>query len=67
MASAPQPKPRITIMSLKRAECFDYLFFGKCSNDRCSFKHDSEINEAKIDGAIEKMRPGLTKFVGLNS
>jgi len=67
MATAPQPKPRITVMSLKRAGCFDYLFFGRCANDRCSFNHDGEIDETKIDGAIEKMRPGLEKFVELNS
>ena len=53
-------------MQLKRAGCFDYLFFGKCSNERCSFRHDGEVDESKIDGAIEKMRPGLAKFVELN-
>jgi hypothetical protein len=67
MATAPHPKPRITVISLKRAGCFDYLFFGKCANDRCSFNHDGEIDESKIDNAIEKMQPGLTKFVELNN
>lgn len=66
MQTAPQPKPRITVMQLNRAGCFDYLFFGNCSNSRCSFKHDGEVDEAKIDGAIDKMRPGLAKFVELN-
>ena len=66
MATAPQPRPRITTMQLKRGGCFDYLFFGKCTNPRCSFKHDGELDETKIDGAIEKMRPGLAKFVELN-
>ena len=67
MASAPQPKPScITGMSLKRAGCFNYLFFGRCSNDQCSSKHDGKIHEAKIDGTIEKMRPSLAKFVEIN-
>ena len=67
MASALQPKPPITLMTLKKAGCFDYLFFGKCNNNRCSFKYDGKIDESKIDDAIEKMRPGLAKFVELNS
>jgi hypothetical protein len=67
MTSAPHPKPRITLISLKRAGCFDYLFFGRCTNERCSFNHDGEIDESKIDNAIEKMKPGLTKFVELNN
>jgi hypothetical protein len=67
MASAPLPKPRITSMQLSRGGCFDYLFFGTCgAGTRCSFKHDGEVDESKIDGAIEKMRPGLAKFVELN-
>jgi hypothetical protein len=66
MATVPQPKPRITVMHLNRAGCFDYLFFGHCTNSRCSFKHDGSVDEAKIEGAIEKMRPGLAKFVELN-
>ena len=65
--AAPQPKSCITVMSLKRAGCFGYLFFGKRSNNQCSFKYDGEIDEAKSDGVIEKMRPGLAKFMELNS
>ena len=53
-------------MQLNRAGCFDHSFFGNCSNARCSFKHDGEVDEAKIDGAIDEMRPGLAKFVELN-
>ena len=67
IASAPQPKPCINVMSLKRAGCFDYLFFERCSNDRCSFKHNGKIDKAKIDGAIETIRPGLTNIVELYS
>lgn len=66
METAPQPKPRITNVQLQRGGCFDYLFFGKCSNARCTFKHDGEVDEAKIDGVIAKMRPGLEKFVELH-
>jgi hypothetical protein len=66
MAVAPLPKPRITTMQLKRAGCFEHLFFGKCATSGCSFKHDGEVEESKIDGAIAKMRPGLAKFVKLN-
>ena len=67
MNTAPHPKPQIITMMLKRAGCFDYLFFGKCSVERCSFKHDGDLNEAKVDKVIEKMRPGLAKFVEINS
>jgi hypothetical protein len=67
MAVAPLPKPRITTMQLKRAGCFDHLFFGKCATPRCSFQHNGEVDEAKVDGVIDKMRPGLAKFVELNS
>ena len=67
MDTAPHPKPRITSMMLKRAGCFDYLFFGKCSVERCSFKHDGDLDESKVDGVIAKMRPGLAKFVEINS
>jgi hypothetical protein len=68
MATAPQPKPQITLMhQLNQDGCFDYLFFGKCSNPRCSFKHDGKVDESnKIDGAIEKMHPGLAEFIELN-
>jgi hypothetical protein len=66
MATCPLPKPRITTLQLSRGGCFDYLFFGKCNNGRCSFKHDGVVDESKIDGAIDKMRPGLAKFVELN-
>jgi hypothetical protein len=48
MAIAPHPKPRITTMQLH------YLFFGKCAGAHCSFKHDGEVNESKIDGVIAK-------------
>ena len=60
-------RDRITVMSLKTAGCFDCLFFGKCANERCSFNHDAETDESKMDIAIEKMQPGLTKFVELNN
>jgi hypothetical protein len=66
MATAPQPKPRITVMQLNQAGCFDYLFFGQCTNSRCSFKHNGAVDKSKIDGAVKKMRPGLAKFVELN-
>jgi hypothetical protein len=66
MATCPLPKPQITTLQLSRGGCFDCLFFGKCNNVRCSFKQDGVIDESKIDGAIEKMRPGLAKFVELN-
>ena len=66
MATAPQPRPRITTMQLHRSRCFNYLFFGKCKDPRCSFQHDGEVDEAKVDGAIAKMSPGLAKFVELN-
>jgi hypothetical protein len=66
MATAPNPKPRITTMPLSRGGCFNYLFFGQCREPNCSFKHDGVLDESKIDGAIAKMVPGLAKFVELN-
>jgi hypothetical protein len=63
MTVAPLPKPRIITMQLKQAGCVDHLFFGKCATSGCSFKHDGEVDESKIDGAIKKMRAGLAKFV----
>jgi hypothetical protein len=66
MAVAPQPKPRISSLQLNRGGCFNYLFFGKCADPRCSFRHDGEIDESKIDAAIDKMKPGLAKFVERN-
>ena len=67
MSTVPHPKPWITTIMLKRAGCFDYLFFGKCSDERCLFKHDGDLHESKVDGVIEKMRPRLAKFVEINS
>jgi hypothetical protein len=66
MAVAPLPKLWIATMQLKRAGCFNCLFFGKCTALGCSFKHDSKVDESKTDGAIKKMRPGLAKFVEIN-
>lgn len=43
-----------------------YLFLRKYSKERCSFKHDGKVDESKIDGAIDKMRPGVAKFVELD-
>jgi hypothetical protein len=66
LAITPNPKLHITSMQLHRGGCFDYLFFGKCTNHQCSFKHDGQTSEEKIDNAIDKMRLGLAKFVEVN-
>ena len=62
-ATAAAPKPQLGSLSLFRGGCFDYLFFGKCTAARCTYKHDGQITEAKIDGVISKMRPALAQFV----
>jgi hypothetical protein len=66
-ATAAAPKPQLGSLSLSRGGCFDFLFFGKCTAARCTYKHDGQINEAKIDGVISKMRPALAQFVSANS
>jgi hypothetical protein len=66
-AVAPTPKPRLSRLKLSQGGCFDHLFFGKCTNRACSFKHDGQLNEAKVDDTINVMRPALAKFVEVNS
>jgi hypothetical protein len=61
--AAANPKPRLSDLQLYRGGCFNYLFFGKCRNHRCSFAHDGQVSEAKVEGVINKMRPALAQFV----
>jgi hypothetical protein len=63
LAVAAAPKPQLSSLQLHRGACFDYLFFGKCNSQRCTFQHTGELLEAKIDGVIAKMRAPLAKFV----
>ena len=67
IAQAAAPKPQLSSLSLHRAGCFDFLFFGKCNNRNCSFKHTGEVTESKIDGVLAKMRPVLARFVAANA
>jgi hypothetical protein len=66
-AAAAPPKPQLSNLQLQRGGCFDYLFFGKCNTQRCTYKHDGQVNEAKIDTVLSKMRPALAQFVSANS
>jgi hypothetical protein len=66
-AAAAPPKPQLGGLSLSRGGCFDYLFFGKCSAARCTYKHDGQVDEAKVDRVISKMRPALAQFVAANA
>ena len=49
------PKPQITLMQLTPAGCFDYTYSLEKLSPQCSFMHDGEVDESKIDGAIEKL------------
>jgi hypothetical protein len=66
-AAAAAPKPQLSSMSLCRGGCFDYLFFGKCSATRCTYEHDGQVGDSKIDAVISKMRPALAQLVSANS
>jgi hypothetical protein len=66
-AAAAAPKPQLSAMSLCRGGCFDYLFFGKCSAARCTYKHDGQVGDSKIDAVISKMQPTLAQFVSASS
>jgi hypothetical protein len=66
-AAAVPPRPQISNMQMYRGGCFDYLFFGKCDASRCTYAHDGQVSEAKVDGVIAKMRPALAQFVSANN
>jgi hypothetical protein len=66
LATKP-PRPQIVTLQLCRGGCFDYHFFGRCENRKCSFKHSGAVNEARVDPVIKKMQPALSQFVSSNS
>jgi hypothetical protein len=67
VAAVATPRPNISHLKLFPGGCFDYLFFGNCRNPHCSFKHDGQVTEGKIDQVVAKMRPALAQFVAANN